>query len=126
MLEAVAEAPLLARARLLVVVAVVVVTDCVKALLVDVVFAVSPEYLAVRVWLPTARAVVAHVAVLALPVPARAMDEQPETAVGPSENETMPVGDVPLTVAVNATLLPQLDGFAELLTVVVVDVGPVP
>src|SRR5438034_7948430 len=60
---------------------------------------------------------VVKVAVRVLPVPPRA--PVPSVAA-PSLNVTVPVGFEPVTVAVNVTLAPHVDGLALLATVVVV------
>ena len=44
---------------------------------------------------------------------------QPLTVAPPSVNATVPVGVVPVTVAVNVTDAPTADGFAELASPVV-------
>ena len=69
---------------------------------------------------PTTSAVVVHAAVRELPLPARTTAEQPTIDVPPSVKLTVPVGDVPVTVAVKVTLAPGADGFSELTWVVVV------
>ena len=71
-------------------------------------------------WLPTARPLVVHAAVRVLPLPLSATALQPEMEVPPSVKFTVPVGALPLTVAVNATLAPTTDGLAELESVVLV------
>ena len=72
-------------------------------------------------WLPTARLAVLHVAVLLLPLPAGSATALQPLSVAPSAlNAMLPVGAVPVTVAVNVTLPPTTDGLAELVTVVVV------
>ena len=58
-------------------------------------------------------------AVRVLPLPVRAMAEQPVIDVPPSVKLTLPVGASPVTDAVNVTFAPAMDGFAELATVVV-------
>src|SRR5512144_1823566 len=80
---------------------------------------------------PTPRLAVVHVAVLLLPLPASATAVQLGVVIGlPSAlKATLPVGLLPLmplTVAVNVTLVPTTAGFAELVSVVVVagKVGP--
>ena len=45
---------------------------------------------------------------------------QPLIALPPSEKLTLPVGALPVTVAVKVTLAPTVDGLSELDTVVVV------
>ena len=50
---------------------------------------------------------------------------QPATVLPASVKFTVPVGAVPVTLAVNVTLAPSVDGFAELVSVVVVGLpGP--
>ena len=62
----------------------------------------------------------AQVAVRALTVPpVKATALQPAIVEPSAVNATVPVGAVPLTVAVNVTLVPTIDGFAELASVVV-------
>lgn len=97
---------------LTVVVVVVLFIVWVMALEVLLLFAASPAYTAVMLWLPTLRVVVENVAVLpdTLPVP---------KVVAPSLNVTMPVGALPFViVAVNVTLFPKAVDSALLLTVV--------
>ena len=68
------------------------------------------------------RLLVLQVASFALAEPAgRATALQPEIALPPSVNATVPVGAVPLTVAVKVTFAPTVDGLAELASVVLVD-----
>jgi hypothetical protein len=57
---------------------------------------------------------VPHCAVLVLPLPLRATAAQPLIVLPPSVKATVPVGALPLTVAVNVTLVLTTDGFAEL------------
>ena len=45
--------------------------------------------------------------------------EQPAIEVAPSLKFTVPVGDEPLTVAVNVTLVPTVDGVSEVAIAVV-------
>ena len=54
----------------------------------------------------------------AFPLPESAT-EQPLIAVPLSVNETVPLGATPLTVAVNVTLVPWVDGLSELAMLVV-------
>jgi hypothetical protein len=69
------------------------------------------------------KALVVHAAVLLLPLPVSAMALQPPIELAPSLKLTLPVGLVPATVAVKVTLVPTVDGFFELASVVVVGVG---
>jgi len=65
-------------------------------------------------WVPTVRLAVAHVAMRELPDPVSATALQPEIEVPPSVKLTVPVGLVPVTVAVKVTFAPTVDGLAEL------------
>jgi hypothetical protein len=69
-------------------------------------------------------ALVLHAAVLLLPLPASAMALQPLIELAPSLKLTLPAGLLPVTVAVNVTLVPTVDGFFELASDVVVGTGP--
>ena len=73
---------------------------------------------------PAARLLVLQTAVRVLPDPLTATALQPASATPASLKLTVPVGDVPLIVAVNVTLAPTVDGLAELAMVLDVDVGP--
>src|SRR6266567_4742636 len=75
-------------------------------------------------WVPAVSALVEHAAVRVLPLPASATALQPASELAPSVKFTLPVGLLPVTVAVKLTLAPAVDGFAELETVVVVAVPP--
>ena len=68
---------------------------------------------------PAASADVEHAAVRVLPLPASATAEQPAIDTPPLVKLTLPVGAKPVTEAVNVTLAPTADGFAELASVVV-------
>lgn len=57
-------------------------------------------------------------AVFVLPVPESAMAAQPLTEAPPSLKLTVPVGPLPVTVAVNVTLAPKTAGFTELVSAV--------
>ena len=80
----------------------------------------SPAYTATMLRVPAASVDVAQVAVRILPLPPRATAEQPLIEVPPLVKFTAPVGARPLTVAVNVTLAPTIEGFAELARPVVV------
>ena len=73
---------------------------------------------------PAVSADVEHAAVRALPLPVSAIAEQPASDVAPSLKLTLPVGAIPVTDAVNVTLAPDVDGFSELIKVVVVAAPP--
>jgi hypothetical protein len=66
---------------------------------------------------------VAQVAVRVLPEPPSAAAEQPVIDVDPSLKFTVPVGDIPLTVAVKVTLVPTVDGVSDVATPVVLVVA---
>ena len=72
---------------------------------------------------PAVSALVAHAAVLVLPLPESATAVHPAMAFDPSLNFTLPVGLLPVTLAVKLTLAPATDGLAELDTAVVVAPG---
>ena len=78
----------------------------------------SPEYTAVIACVPRVSVLMVHVAVFFL-VP-NASAAQPMISVPPFLKATVPVGDVPLTLAVKATLLPYLLGLLLDLRLVVV------
>jgi len=75
-------------------------------------------------WPPTARALVVQLALRVLPVPLTADVAQPEIEIPPSWKLTLPVGAVPVTVAVNVTLAPDVDGLSELVSAVVLVLMP--
>ena len=67
------------------------------------------------------RLLVLQVATFALAEPAgRATAPQPEMALPPSLNATLPVGAAPFTVAVKVTFAPTVDGVPEVASAVVV------
>src|SRR5256885_7496300 len=89
-------------------------TTCTRLGDVLVVLNVSPLYLAVMAWLPGVSALVENVATPALTVPL-------PISAAPSKNCTVPAGEPgPVTVAVNCTLAPGVEGLRELATAVVV------
>ena len=63
---------------------------------------------------PTVRLLVAQAAVRMLPEPVSATAEHAAIEVAPSLKFTVPVGALPLTVAVKVTLVPKVDGVNEL------------
>jgi len=67
----------------------------------------SPLYVAERLREPTGRVLTVQLAAAAL----TATEAQPAMLVAPLKKATLPVGDVPSTVAVSVTLLPKLEGF---------------
>src|SRR6266576_1657121 len=72
---------------------------------------------------PAPRLVVLQVAVFAFAAPpVNATALQPPIEMPSAMKLTLPVGALPLTVAVNVTLAPSVDGLPELVTVVVVAV----
>src|SRR5437660_964785 len=69
---------------------------------------------------PAARLAVLHVAVFALAPPAgSATTPQPLSVLPSAVTATLPVGALPVTVAVKVTLVPTVDGLSELVSVVV-------
>jgi hypothetical protein len=71
-------------------------------------------------WVPIASLLVVQVAVRVLPPPDRLRAEHPLIETPTSRKSTVPVGDVPTTVAVNVTLVPTVDELLGLEIVVVV------
>ncbi len=69
--------------------------------------------------MPAARLLVVQAAVRVLPLPVRARLVQPVRAEPPSARLTLPVGLLPVTVAVRVTGVPTVDGLSELDSVVV-------
>ena len=68
---------------------------------------------------PATRLVVLHVVVLLFALPAGNVTAlQPLSVVPSAVKPTLPVGAVPVTVAVKVTLVPAIDGLAELATAV--------
>ena len=63
---------------------------------------------------PAARLLVLQAAVFVSPLPESATAVQPLIALPPSVKATMPVGARPVTVAVNITLAPTVEGLREL------------
>jgi len=102
---------------------IVELTTCDKALLVELVFAASPAYVATMLCVPAARLDVLHVAVLELELPlGSATAPHPVSVVPSAVKPTFPVGAFPVTVAVKVTLAPRADGFAELVNPVLLTV----
>ena len=89
-------------------------TTCDSATLVEPLLVASPLYTAVMLCVPTARLLVAQAAVRMLPEPVKATAEHAAIEVAPSLKFTVPVGALPLTVAVKVTLVPKVDGVNEL------------
>src|SRR5437016_5188995 len=71
-------------------------------------------------WVPAVSVLVAQVAVRILPDPASPCAVHPASDVEPSRNLTLPVGALPVTVAVNVTLAPAVDGVSDVASRVVV------
>ena len=69
---------------------------------------------------PTERLDVVQVAVRVLPEPESVRAEQPLIDDAPSTKLTVPVGALPVTLAVSVTLAPDAPGLSELASVVVV------
>lgn len=98
-------------------------TVCVSALLDDAPLLASPLYAAVMLWVPAASVEVAQDAVRIFPLPVSVAAEQPPMDVDPSLKLTDPVGALPLTVAVNVTLAPTVEGVSEVAMPVVLPVA---
>src|SRR5258706_3724138 len=111
-------------AELATVVAVAVLTTCDSVALVETALVASPLYVATMLRVPAASALVEHAAVRVLPLPVSATAEHPAIDTPPFVKLTVPVGASPVTDAVNVTLAPATEGFAELASVVVVAVAP--
>lgn len=62
----------------------------------------------------------AQLAVRTFPLPDRATAEQPPIDVAPSLKLTVPVGLLPVTVAVKVTPVPTMDGVSEVARLVLV------
>ena len=71
-------------------------------------------------WVPAVRPLVEQMAVRMLPLPVRMTLAQPAIEMPPSVKFTAPVGPTPLTLAVNVTLAPTIEGFALVARPVVV------
>ena len=95
------------------VVLVVLLTTCKKVVLVEPLLVASPLYTALMLCVATLRLLVAQVALRILPEPASAAAAQPAIEVAPSLKFTVPVGAVPLTVAVKVKLVPAVEGVNE-------------
>src|SRR5687768_7932372 len=117
MLEALAVAPADASATLP---TAAVVMVCESVALVEVALAASPLYRATMPCTPAVSVLTVHAAVRVLPLPTSATAEQPEIATAFAVNATVPVGDAPVTDAVNVTFDPWVAGFAELASAVLV------
>src|SRR2546427_4407273 len=75
---------------------------------------------------PAVRLALSQVAVLTFALPAgSATAPQPASVLPSAVKPTLPVGALPVTVAVKVTFAPTVDGLSELVSVVVVGV-PVP
>ena len=76
-------------------------------------------------WMPALRLAVLHVAVFELAVPVgSATAPQPLSVVPSAVKATIPVGALPVTVALKVTLAPTSDGLAELASSVADGVSP--
>jgi len=72
---------------------------------------------------PTAKVLVVHFAVRLFPDPATAIAEQPPIELAPSMKFTVPVGTLPVIVAVKVTLPPVVEGVIEVVSAVVLAAG---
>ena len=75
-------------------------------------------------WVPALKLLVLQAAVRVFPAPLKATPAQPAIDVPPSVKFTLPVGFVPVTVAVKVTGAPTVAGLAELASVVPAGVTP--
>src|SRR6476660_491678 len=73
---------------------------------------------------PWLKVLVVHAAVRTLPLPVSATALQPTSALPPSVKATLPVGLLPVTVAVKVTPAPTVEGLSELARVVLDGGGP--
>jgi hypothetical protein len=89
-------------------------TPCTSAGLADPALLASPLYVATMLWLPTVSAAVVQVAFAATTPCAVQMAMALPLSVKP----TVPVGALPVIVAVKVTLAPGAEGFAELVSAV--------
>jgi hypothetical protein len=96
------------------VVLVALLTTCEKLGLVEPLLVALPLYTALMLCVAMLRLLVAQVAVRILPEPVSAAAVQPAIEVAPSLKFTVPVGALPLTVAVKVTLVPAVEGVNEL------------
>jgi len=71
---------------------------------------------------PAVSEAVEHFAVRTLPLPASATAKQPAMELAPSLNVTGPVGEVAVTVAVNVTFVPSVEGVSDVANVVVLGI----
>ena len=121
MLDAEATPPLLAKATLIWPDAL---TSCDSGALLDTVLPASPPYAATMLCVPALKELVVQAAVRVFPAPVSATAEQPAIDVPPSLKFTLPAGAVPVTDAVNETLVPTVEGLSELASVVVLELIP--
>jgi hypothetical protein len=96
-------------------------TTCDSAALLDAALPPSPEYAAAMLCVVALNVDVLQAAVRVLPAPVSATAPQVAMVIPPSVKLTVPVGALPVTDAVNVTLVPTIAGFAELETAVVED-----
>src|SRR5262245_27865827 len=76
-------------------------TTCNSAELAEPVLTESPLYVATMLWLPRPNAEVVHAAARLFPLPPTRTALQPVMGAPPMANATVPVGALPVTVAVN-------------------------
>src|SRR5215831_5874558 len=99
-------------------------TTCDSVLLCEAVLPALPLYFATIEWTAWFKLLVLHWAVRVLPEPARATAAQPAIGLTPSVKATVPVGVAPVTAAVKVALVPTIEGFTELDSVVDEGIGP--
>ena len=97
---------------------------CATVLLVEAVLPPSPPYVAATLCVPTASELIEHTAERELPLPVTATAPHPASDTAPSLKLTVPVGALPVTVAVKTTVTPLAAGFGALPRAVEETVGP--
>ena len=96
-------------------------TTCDNAPLVEPLLLASPPYAAVMLCVPAFKLEVLHVAVRVLPLPLNVAVLHPLIEEPPSRKFTLPLGALPLTVAVKVTMAPWVDGVCDVAAPVVLD-----
>jgi hypothetical protein len=96
---------------------------CDKGALADAALPALPLYAATIACAPTPSPEVAQAAVRLLPLPVTATALHPLILAPLAVKAIVPVGALPVTVAVNVTLAPAVAGLSELASVVVVGAG---
>lgn len=87
-------------------------TTCCSTVEVDAALFASPEYVAVKEWIPVVKAALLHVAVR-MKKPGLVRATALQSTVAPTLNVTVPVGWPPLTVAMKVAFWPTIDGLSK-------------